>query len=124
MDPDAFQLIKCLIVKIAVKVKNNFYYYTYFPVEPGKPDPEKTELFNRIRSEIFRFKQDFYPETWVRINSTFSLFRPFSYRRFLYFDLSTSPVLLRLAYFDLLSNLGFLLVETYRSKYSFGRSKV
>ena len=116
MDPDAFQLIKCLIVKIAVKVKNNFCYYTLLLYT--------TELFNRIRSEIFRFKQDFYPETWVRINSTFSLFRPFSYRRFLYFDLSTSSVLLRFAYFDLLSNLGFLLVETYRSKYSFGRSKV
>jgi len=41
------------------------------------------------------------------------------------FDLCcTSTSLLRLAYFDLLSNLDFLLVETYRSKYSFGRSKV
>ena len=40
----------------------------------------------------------------VRISSTFSVLRPL--------------------YFDLLSNLDFLLVEKHRSKYSFGRSKV
>jgi len=55
----------------------------------------------------------------VRISSTFSVLPPFSYLRpFLYFDRSTSRS------FDLLSNLDFLLVETYSSKYSFGRSKV
>jgi len=60
----------------------------------------------------------------VRISWTFSVLRPFSYfRPLLYFDLSTSTRLLRLLYLDLLSNLDFLLVETYRSKYSFGRSK-
>ena len=78
----------------------------------------------------------------VRISSTFSVLRPFSYiRLFLYFDRSistylfrpllrpiylelfTSIRLLRPLYFDLLSNLDFLLVETYRSKYSSGQSK-
>ena len=60
----------------------------------------------------------------VRISSTFSVLRPFSYLRpFLYFDLFTSTRALRLAYFDLLSNLDLLLVEKYRSKYSFRRSK-
>ena len=55
--------------------------------------------------------------TRVRISSTFSVLLP------LYFDLSTSTRILRLSYFDLLSNPDFLLVETYRSKYSFCRSK-
>ena len=45
-------------------------------------------------------------------------------RPFLYFDRSTSTSLLRPLYFDLLSNLEFLLVEKYGSKYSFGRNKV
>ena len=41
------------------------------------------------------------------------------------FDLfCTSTALLRLAYFDILSNLDFVLVEKYRSKYSLGQSKV
>ena len=40
----------------------------------------------------------------VRISTTFSVLRPL--------------------YFDLLSNLDFLLVEKHRSKYRFGRSKV
>jgi len=58
-----------------------------------------------------------------RISSTFSVLRPFSYIRPLYFELFTSTRLLRSLYFDLLSNLDFLLVEKHRSKYSFGRSK-
>ena len=40
------------------------------------------------------------------------------------FDLfCTSTALLRLAYFDIFANLVFLLVEKYRSKYSFDRRK-
>ena len=50
-------------------------------------------------------------------SSTFSVLRPF------YFDLSSFTSLFRPMYFDLLSNLDFLLIEKYRSKYSFGRSK-
>ena len=61
---------------------------------------------------------------WVRISSTIFIYSTFSALRPLYFDLSTSSALLRLVYFDLLSNMGFLLVEKHRSKYSFGQSKV
>jgi len=56
---------------------------------------------------------------------------PFSFRmmkflvrndQILYFDRSTSNFFLQLAYLDRLSNLDFLLVEKYRSKYSFDRT--
>ena len=53
----------------------------------------------------------------AHISSTFSVLRPFSYLRpFLYYYRPTSTALLRLAYFDFLSNLDFLLVEKYSSK--------
>ena len=55
----------------------------------------------------------------------FDLFCTFSYVYFHIFDLlCTSNSLLRPLYFDILSNLDFLLVEKYNSKYSFRRSKV
>ena len=54
----------------------------------------------------------------VRISSTFSVLRP------LYFELFILTRLLRPLYFEFFSNLDFLLVEKYRSKYSFGWSKV
>ena len=69
-------------------------------------------------------------ELRVRISSTFSVLRPFSYLRpVLYFDRSTSTFLLRPIYFDSLTWTSVLRhfvksgVEKYRSKYSFGRSK-
>ena len=39
------------------------------------------------------------------------------------FGVSSTFSVLRPLYFDILSNLDFLLVEKHRSKYSFGRSK-
>jgi len=69
----------------------------------------------------------------VRISSTFSVLRPFSYLRpFLHFVRFTSTRVLRTLYFDSLTSTSVLrpfvksgfLGREHRSKYSFGRSKV
>ena len=68
---------------------------------------------------------EFFIKNWVRISSTFSVLRlNFYLRPFIYFGLFTWTSLFQIAYFDLFSNLDFLLVEKYKLKYSFGRSKV
>jgi len=87
------------------------------------------ENFNLLQSyrflrKISTFGGNFSFLWWKKFQfltkiSGYALVRPF-----LYFDRSTSTSLLRTLYFDILSNLYFLLVEKNRSKYSFGRSKV
>jgi len=116
---------------------------------PSHLFPQK--LRSRLRENIFspryhHFRRMFLPKWFFtnRISSTASV-RPHQFDLFIYFDhfhifdffctstallrplysdLVTSTRLLRLLYFDFLSNLDFLLVEPYRSKYSFGRIKV
>jgi len=94
-----------------------------------------TEIFFDILNFLHPFwgthQFDLFCTSTIFIYSTFSVLRPLYFDlststallRPLYFDLFTSTRLLRPLYFDIFSNLDFLLVETYRSKYSFGRSK-
>ena len=80
----------------------------------------KTKLLVEIR--IWFQNSNFIgkPKFRIRISSTFSALRPFSYLRpFLYFDLSTSSALLRL-----FVKSGFLIGREAQVEVKFGRSKV
>ena len=70
----------------------------------------------KIFVTFFVFFFSFFGSNGMHICSTFSVLRHFHI-----FDLCNSTRLLRPLFFDLLSNLDFLLVDKYKSMYSIGR---
>jgi len=84
---------------ISQNVKNSQYLLKVVKI--------KQQLFEILQSPAFDNKDEECISKLelerVRISSTFSVLRPFSYLRPLYFEFSTSSALLRLDSFDLLS---------------------